>query len=295
MLDSTTIPQDIDTLWDYDKPADSEVRFRAVLSALPADAPVQFRLEVLTQIARTQGLQRNFVEAHRTLDEVQDLLTGDLSRARVRYLLERGRVFNSSGHPDDSAPLFLKAWEIANEVGEEALAVDAAHMLGIVEHGEARMDWNRQALALAKSSTDPKARRWKASLYNNIGWVHHEHGAFEMALESFQKALEARQEQGDSELIGLAYWCVARTLRSLGRFTEALTIQEARLAALESQQRTSPYVDEEMGECLLGLGRSTEATPYFARAYAALSTDSWLIHNEGDRLARLALLAKNLS
>ena len=36
---------------------------------------------------------------------------GTMPRARVRYLLERGRAFNSSCHPDKAKPLFVEAME----------------------------------------------------------------------------------------------------------------------------------------------------------------------------------------
>jgi len=53
----------------------------------------------------------------------------------VRYLLERGRTFNSAGEKDRARPLFVQAWEIAGAAGLEGLAVDAAHMVPIVVGG----------------------------------------------------------------------------------------------------------------------------------------------------------------
>src|SRR5262245_760200 len=102
---------EIDKLWDFNDPATSEKRFRA----LPPSP------EVLTQIARAQGLQRKFDDAHKTLDAV----IPDSPRVEVRYLLERGRVFNSSGKRDQARPLFLAAWEKANAAGLDDFAVDA--------------------------------------------------------------------------------------------------------------------------------------------------------------------------
>src|SRR5205809_608773 len=88
-----------DKLWDYGVPADTEATFRAILSDHQAIAPTAYVAELLTQIARCQGLQDRFDEAHLTLDNVERMLTPDMRRARVRYLLERGRVFNSGGQP----------------------------------------------------------------------------------------------------------------------------------------------------------------------------------------------------
>src|SRR5256885_1926355 len=93
-----------DALWDYDHPVTSESRFRALLPQAEAAGDAAYRAELLTQIARTEGLQGRFAAAHQTLDTVEALLTSDLVTARLRYLLERGRVFNSAGAPEPARP-----------------------------------------------------------------------------------------------------------------------------------------------------------------------------------------------
>jgi hypothetical protein len=50
------------------------------------------------------------------------------------------------------------------------------------------------------------------------------------------------------------------------------------------------YTREEIGECLLLLGRPAEAAPYFARAWDLLHNDPWLIQDEPQRLERLKRL-----
>jgi hypothetical protein len=52
---------DFDSLWDYSNPDQTEIKFREILLQIPENDPVH--LELLTQIARTQGLQRKFDEA----------------------------------------------------------------------------------------------------------------------------------------------------------------------------------------------------------------------------------------
>src|SRR5215831_16445139 len=117
----------LDRWWDFDHPAASEAKFREEAAALPADSTA--RLELMTQIARAQGLQRQFPEAHLTLDQVQPNLRGHPPRLSIRYLLERGRVYNTSHHPDRAVPLFRAALDQARGAGEDFLAIDAAHML----------------------------------------------------------------------------------------------------------------------------------------------------------------------
>ena len=56
---------------------------------------------------------------------------------------------------------------------------------------------------------------------------------------------------------------------------------------LESAGESDGYVFEEIGECLLLLNRLEEARPYFLKAYALLTKDTWLVDKEPERLARL--------
>jgi tetratricopeptide (TPR) repeat protein len=163
-------------------------------------------------------------------------------------------------------------------------------MLAIVEPPEQGLAWNMQALDLAERTPDPRAKKWLGSLCNNIGWIYHDAGQFDQALAMFEKALAYREAQGSEREARIARWCVARTLRSLGRVAEALAIQQALLEANQRDGATDGYGFEEVAECLLALGRPAEAQVYFARAYAELSRDPWLADSEPERLARLKTL-----
>jgi tetratricopeptide (TPR) repeat protein len=206
---------------------------------------------------------------------------------KIRYLLERGRAYNSSGQAEKAHPLFVEAWEIAESSRHDFYAVDAAHMMGIIEEPEKALEWNEKALELAESSTDPKARKWLGSLYNNIGWTYHDQGEYEKALDLFERGLTWRQEQGQEKETRIAKWCVARALRSLERTEEALAMQEVLLAEWNEAEESSGYVYEELGGCHLELGDAEEAVEYFALAFEELSKDQWLAENQPDRLARL--------
>jgi len=290
---STSDLPNFDSLWNYAEPKETERKFRALLPVAEASGDRSYRLQLLTQIARCQGLQQNFDEAHATLDEVEKEVDDDLPIATVRYLLERGRVLNSSGNPEESKPYFLRAWKQGEEAGLDFHAVDAAHMLGIVEPAEEALRWNERAIARAESSEDPRARRWIGALTNNTGWTYHDNGDYETALGLFERNVRWHTEMNTTEGLMIAKWCVARTLRSLGRIEEALQAQ--RTLAEERIDRGLPpsgYVAEELGECLLATGKAEEATEHFAQAYTLLSNDPWLATNEPERLARLNALGK---
>jgi tetratricopeptide (TPR) repeat protein len=276
------MPNDFDQLWNYDQPAETEEQFRQLLPTITSDDE---RLQLLTQIARAQGLQRKFESAHKTLDAVERQLRDDLPAVRIRYLLERGRVYNSSGAKEQARPLFLQALELAQANDQDFYAVDAAHMMAMVEPPDEQMAWNLKALELAEASSEPRARNWLGSLYNNIGWTYHDLGQYEQALDVFQKAAAWREAQGQEKQIRIAHWCVARALRSLNRIPEAL------VSLRELEPVADGYTYEELGECLLLLGDKEAAQPYFARAYEALSQDQWLVANEPQRLERLRELA----
>jgi tetratricopeptide (TPR) repeat protein len=295
---------DFDQRWDYDDPAATERQFRELLPLAEQSGDRAYLAELLSQIARAEALQRNFDQAHATLDRALALLENAPSadsprpstssddawepeRARVRYLLERGRAFNSANRPERARPLFLEAWQQGRALGDDFFAIDAAHMLAIVEPPERQLEWNLKALALAESSAQPRAKKWFGSLYNNVGWAYHGAGEYQKALDMFHKALRCREEAGDTAQIRIARWCVARALRSLGRVEEALAAQQRLLTELNALGETDGYIYEELAECLLLLGRAGEARPYFARAFAELSQDPWLAQREPERLERL--------
>ena len=61
-------PPDFMVQWDYQDPAATALRFRRLLEEAQDD--LQYELELLTQIARTHSLQRQFAQARQLLDEM---------------------------------------------------------------------------------------------------------------------------------------------------------------------------------------------------------------------------------
>ena len=280
---------DIDALWEYDDPAVSEARFKSAIT----DARGDERLELLTQIARTYSLRGRFDDANHALDDVASELANAGPRPHVRYLLERGRVFNSSGVPDRARPFFVEAWGQARAADLDGLAVDAAHMVAITHGGtEPAIDWNRKALDLARRSTDPRARALIPALLNNTGWDLHDMGRYREALPFFQEALKEWTARARPAQTRFARWSVARCLRSLDRFSEALPMQLALEREDTARGKVDGYVLEELAELYESLGQRTAARPYFARAADVLSKDEDFVKNEPERLARLRSMGR---
>ncbi len=285
----TSFSAQLDAQWDYGKPAESERLFRAELGNWVADDPRA--LIIATQIARAQGLQRKFVEAHATLDAVAAKLDGMPSHVRARYLLERGRAFNSSGSPERALPLFAEALSLA-ECGDDAFyAIDAAHMLGIAAPPSQRLDWDLKALAMTEKTGDIRSKRWLAPLYNNIGYAYQERGDFATALAYYRKALPAYEARGNPGNVRTALWMIARAQRALGQLDEAERAQRMLAAEYQELGEADGYVYEELAEIALARGDASGAKLWAAKAHAALKDDPDFRTNESPRLARLAEIA----
>jgi tetratricopeptide (TPR) repeat protein len=129
------------------------------------------------------------------------------------------------------------------------------------------------------------------SLNNNIAWVYHDSGRFEEALAAFQKALAFFETNGNPTTLRIAKWSVARCLRSLKRYDEALEIQEALEDEFDAAVEPDGYVYEELAELNIATGQSANAKEYFKKAYDVLSKDEWFRANEPARLQRLKIEA----
>ena len=283
----------LDALWNFERPAESEVRLRAE-AARQAQPLSREAMEATTQIARALGLQRRFEEADRMLDTVQATLATQPARVRVRYLLERGRRDNSSGNARGAFGWFEQALAASDGdtlPGAEFYRVDALHMLAIAAPPAQQLDWNQKALAAAHAAADPRARGWRGSLLHNLGWTMHERGDYAAALAYWQQALAVREAAHDVTRTRIARWTVARGLRSLGRLDEAEAMQRALADELQAANAPDGYVFEELAEIALARGDRLAARPWAAKAYALLSEDADLRANDPARLARLAELA----
>ena len=181
-------------LWDFNDLGVSEVRFRDALAEQPTD---ESRAEVLTQLARVEGLRDEFDDGDALLDEAGEL-AGSAPVVRIRVDLERGRLRRSSGDSEAAMPLFERAFERATEVGEEFLAVDAAHMVAITApEFDTRLAWAERGIEQASGSDDADVVSWLGSLYNNVGWDYFDQGDYSTALPWFEKALAERELRPD--------------------------------------------------------------------------------------------------
>jgi tetratricopeptide (TPR) repeat protein len=264
------VPDRLRPLWDFSDLEVSEARFREQLEKETTDAG---RAEVLTQLARVEGLRGRWDECDVLLDEAEAL-----GGAEVRVLLERGRRQRSSGQPRAGQALFEQAFELARATGEDVLAVDAAHMVAIVDDTEA---WTARGVEIAASSDDAGVRYWLGPLYNNVGWSRFDAGDTAGALEAFELALASRERDDPRpDALAFARYAVGRALRAAGRAEEAVAMLEL-CVSLED-----PDYYEELAEDYAAVGRRDDARAQAERALALIPED-----DDASRIARLRELA----
>jgi tetratricopeptide (TPR) repeat protein len=179
----------LDELWDFDDVAGSESRLWKELESRDPDSIEA--AELRTQLARAKGLQERYAEA----DELLDGITHGDGVVLTRVLLERGRLRNSSGRASAAIPLFEQALAAASAVGDDFLAIDAAHMLAIADRARSE-HWTTRALETVDETKDARAKRWAVSLHNNLGWALAESGELAGALTEFELAADAARDYG---------------------------------------------------------------------------------------------------
>jgi tetratricopeptide (TPR) repeat protein len=272
--------------WDFDDLAATEALLR---SALDDEASDSGRAEVLTQLARVEGLRGDFDAGERLTAEAA-ALAGSSTAAEARIALERGRLYRSSGDPDRAQPLFEESFELALAAGEEFTAVDAAHMAALAAPGRAeRMAWTERGLELSRASAD--AEYWAGPLLNNLGWDHYEAGEYEEALVAFEQALEARERDPENEAaIEIARYAVAKALRALDRAEEAVPLLEHAVAWTERAGAPDGWFHEELAEAYASLGRRDEAREHANLALPLLRAGDPSLPPE--RVARLEELTR---
>jgi tetratricopeptide (TPR) repeat protein len=274
--------------WDFDDLDGTEKRFREQLEDQASDAG---RAEVLTQLARIEGLRGEFDRGEALVDEAA-ALAGESDVARARIDLERGRLRRSSGDGDAARPLFESAYSGALAAGQYFMAADAAHMVALVAPDrEGFVDWTTRGIELA-AAHEPAAY-WAGPLLNNLGWEYYEAGELAAALDAFERALRVRErdpENGDG--LALARYAVGKTLRGLGRADDAIPLLEHAVAWAASKNRPDGWFHEELAEEFAAVGRTDDAREQARLAIPLLESGDPSFTEDEQRRSRLAALTQ---
>jgi tetratricopeptide (TPR) repeat protein len=284
-----TLPN-FDKLWNFGDPAATEAKFRELLPQAEASGDRSYHVQLLTQIARTYSLRAKFNEAHSLLDTIEELLTPDLNLARVRYLLERGRTYNSSNQQTKALPLFIEASELAESIGEIRFAIDAVHMVAIAERNpKDQIKWNLKGIEMVKAHPDQE--RWLNALYNNLGDCYIGMGDYTNAIPIYQKLAELQRKlSGEADMY--TQKDEARAWRLSGNPDNSLAIIEPIYTKLATDNQTDGWIEEEYAEALHAKGKSADAKPHFVKAYELLSQDTWVLQNDPKKIERLKAMSE---
>ena len=274
-------------LWDFDDLDGSEATFGEQLAGETSDPG---RAEVLTQLARIQGLRDDFEAGDALLDEASRFASGTRS-VEARVDLERGRLRRSSGDPDAARPLFESAYAVGLDTEQYFLAADAAHMAALVAGDRDRfVEWTQRGIEVAERN-DPAAY-WLGPLLNNLGWEHYGAGDSEQALDAFERALRARERDGsNAQAIEIARYAVGKTLHALGRTGEAIPLLERAVAWAEAESAADGWFHEELAAEYAAVGRDADARAQAALAIPLLERDDPSFAEDAERSGRLAALA----
>jgi tetratricopeptide (TPR) repeat protein len=266
---------DLSKQWDFSDAVGSEARFLEKMKSASQDEVLILK----TQVARTYGIRGQFEVALEILRELEPDIACASLEAKVRFYLESGRAICSPAHSletqthdvrERARPLYVSAFEIAKEARLDGLAVDALHMMAMVDiEPEKQLEWDLKALAYVEGSDQPEAKKWEASLRHNAGYALQLAGRYVEALSQFERALQLREIEGHSTNIRVGRFMIAKTMRLMGRLDGALTIQ------LELDQLSPPSIFslQELEVLYRALGDESRANAY-AKKVAEFGSES---------------------
>lgn len=269
-------------------PIDIEKNLSALLPQARQLEDPSIYLQILSQVALAQAMQKRFEEAHQTLDLAENQLSVDGHLARARILCERGRVFWQAGQVATARPFFEQSFELSLRHQLDFHAINAAHLIAIIAEGfEEKVHWNQLALDQAEKTKEPRSKLWLGVLYNNLGQNYTDAEQYDLALKVYEKALAYREQEGYLPNIYFAQWAVARTRRLLNFSDEALAVLIPLRDVFDSMvERPEPEMATEVLSYMRGLVYEELAEIYEARgweqapslfqvAYADISKSAW--------------------
>ena len=275
-------------LWDFGDLDTTERRLREQLAREADDAG---RAEVLTQLARVEGLRGDVDAGERSIEEAAARAGKDVT-ARARIDLERGRLRRSSGDPEAALPLFASAFETSlgcwpvlhrRRRGAHGRA-GRPRPLGLPRLDGARdrarggattgpgTGSARSSTTSAGSATSTASTRRRST--RSSGPYVHANGTHPTARRSRSRATR-----------------VGKALRALGRSAEAVPLLEHAVAWAQREGAPDGWFHEELAEEYAALGRANEAREQARLAVPLLLEADPSFAGDGGRAARLRSLA----
>lgn len=292
----------------YGDPAEREKNLTALLPEAEALADKSIYLQILAEIALAQASQKNFYQAHKTLDHTEAALTPQYPLAHARILLERGRTFQLAGNIEAALSHLKHSYELSQKNNLD-LPTNVAFLIAYyAQNLDEKILWYKRAIDIAKYSSHLHGSL--ALIHKELAQTYLERKKYKEALEAFKDCLnfvEDRMDinQGDIITAREVKWRIGHVLRLSGNLKEALAMQ---LSLLQEYQKIidkgEPAGDlpEKMLTELRFSGRGmvheelakiymTHAKRHAALSYADLSKIGWSVIIGPDRLEKMRVLS----
>lgn len=205
-------------------------------------------IQILSQIALFQAVQKKFEQAHQTLEQAQLACKADDYQGQACILLEKGRIFQHAGELEKAEKYFYQSYQLSSLHHLDYYTINAAHMIAIVvKNVEEKIKWNELALSLALQTENKKAQGLLAPLHNNLGQNYFDVQDYEKSLFYYEQASQLFSHDNRYSDFMLARWTIARCIRALNKLDQALVLQQELLSEIKNRQESKQYdMPEEM-------------------------------------------------
>ena len=288
-------------------PVDIEKNLSLLLPEAEKRSDKSVYLQIFSQIALAQAMQQKFELAHRTLDKAEQLVEPQYQLAKIRLLLERGRVYHQSDNLVEALSFFMQSYELAKSKTEfDFHTVNAAHMIAIVENNvNDKIKWNLLAIRLAEKTQDERCHTWLGPINNNLAQNYLEAERYAAALKLFEKCKNYAEARGDQLVIRGAAWGIGRCMRGLCEYNNALEVQKDLLEQYEKIIREGSLaieliyisrglVHEELAEIYLEKKLFELSKKHARLAYNDLLKDPWMNKLYPERIQRMYELGQSV-
>ena len=86
-------------------------------------------------------------------------------------LIAEGARLRAEQREDEALAVYVRAWEVAEDLDDDVLRVAASHMIGVVEPDpERKLEWNLVSLRCADALDARTAADCYPTIHANIGW-----------------------------------------------------------------------------------------------------------------------------
>ncbi len=258
-------------------------------------------VQMLSQIALMQAVQKKFEQAHATLAIAQAACKSDDYQGLAGLTLEQGRVWQQQGDLVQAATYFHASYELSLAHNLDYHTINAAHMIAIIVPSVSdKIAWNLKALDLAEQTQDAKAHSWLAPLYNNLGQNYFDVHEYQKSLEHYQKALQLFEQDKKYSNTLFAQWTIGRCLRALQNYDQALILQQQLLSKMQKMAEQEKYgmpeemfflvfgfVYEELAEIYAAQGDVSKSDDYARLALRYLESNEMFMTTSPERIERL--------